>query len=123
VQSTPLIATPRKVRDYQSLRFVASLIVFLGVVVIVCSIAASLYCYVNYVDMGGAITQQGGSDVPLYDPNQYAFIDPSTYLLASLLIGLFGTLGGVFTIAYGQLIMLFIDIRDDVRSLVPPTPQ
>lgn len=113
----PLIVTSHRIKDYQALRFVSSLIVFFGWVVIFLSIMASIYMISNYVQSGAVYNDPTLSDAPQYDPNQLFMMRPAQYLVTSFLVGFVGTMAGVFQIAMGQIFMVLLDIRDDVRTI------
>ena len=88
------------------------MIVLLGWLIIVASLTTSMYYYSYYTVSGNAIIRQGvQSDAPSYDPNKV--VSP----WVPVAIALFGVTSGTLTIAAGQVIMVVIDIRDDVRNL------
>jgi len=110
VKEKPEIPDPPR-RDYEALRFTSSMIVLFGWVIVVASLFTSAYYYSQYTVSGNAIVRQGQSDAPSYDPNKT--ISP----IVPAAIAIFGVISGTLTIAAGQIIMVFLDIRDDVRIL------
>lgn len=104
VQSTPQ-------NDYIALRITSVLIVIFGWLIIIISLFASAYYYSRF-SPGTGIVHQGQSDMPSYDPNSIA---ASPLIPAA--IALFGVTSGMLTIASGQVFMVLLDVRDDVRSM------
>lgn len=108
VEDTPLIASvPR--RDYEALRFTSSMIVLFGWLIIVTSLFASAYYYSQYTVSGNAIVRQSQESGAPSSQNASPLVPMG--------IALFGVTSGTLTIAAGQVIMVVIDIRDDVRKL------
>jgi hypothetical protein len=112
VRDKPLIETTNSSQSYGTLRFVSLLMVLLGWLIIIGSLIAAVVNYSQFVTDGNAIISQGQSDVPLYDPNW--LISPG---LSAVLIATVGMVFGLAEIAAGQIIMVLLDIRDDVRKL------
>lgn len=105
-------------RDYQALRFTASLLVLLGWLVIVASVFGSLVLYSSLNSENATVTivprnwDSPGTDVPLGDPDP-ALGSLARFIAVSVSAG--GILGGVVLIAFGQLLHAIVDIRNDAR--------
>ena len=112
VAQKPLLETATPARDYGTLRFVSSLMVLFGWLVIIGSIIAAVMNYSQYVTGEGAIVFQGQSNAPLNEPNR--LISPG---LSALFIAVVGMAIGLTEIAAGQVIMVLLDILDDVRKI------
>jgi hypothetical protein len=96
-------------REYRVLRFVSDLFVFMGALIIVVSIISACLLALTSAGVDAVVSQEGGrvlSDV----------IGASGIVGAILLI-VIGVSAGLGEIAAGQLIMVFLDIRDDVRRM------
>jgi putative effector of murein hydrolase len=99
--------------DYGVLRFVSSMMVLLGWVIIIASLIIAGMYYTEYVASGDAIVRQGQNNIPLNNPVR--IISPE---VTALFVLLFGVTFGLCEIAAGQIITVILDIRDDVRKFV-----
>lgn len=99
-------AMEKEERGYEVLRFTAALVVFLGIVFIVVSWVMALLSY------------------PVLMAWIKSFVSDGVGLQSiqnivtgfALMMGLLGTLGGIGMIAWGQMMLMFAEIRDDVHT-------
>lgn len=108
----PVRASHAPSDDYGVLRFVSGVFVFLGWVTIVLSVVTACLYYYGMVAPANAIISQSGELARTM--SELGVIVAS---LLTLFIMLIGVVGGVAEIAIGELILVFLDIRNDVRKI------
>jgi hypothetical protein len=95
-------------KPYGSLRFIAWLIEYIGFVIIILSWVGVAYWFISLQGVYRSVDVDAASRSLMTALN-------STVTCIVLGAGLVGNFVGILVIAYGQVIKVFLDIRDDVH--------
>ena len=116
IQETSLIQTrnvsSQSREEYTALRIVSSMLVIMGWVVMIASVVTSCILFASVTSAGAIMSQGGGTLSSLLGVTGSFF----TVFIAAFLF-FFGIGFGLAEIAAGQVIMVVINIRDDVRAI------
>lgn len=106
VKAQEIVIPDSKPKEYGALRFTASLMIFMGWMIVILSVVSACLMYSGIGSINAVFSQESGSGV-----GSVVGAMATTFTLA------FGVIMGVATIAAGQVIMVILDIRDDVRKM------
>lgn len=98
--------------SYPALRFVSSLLIVMGWVIVIVTVATSCI-FLSSAAGAGAIVSQWSSGVEKIIGATSSF----AVVVATMAYLALGVGGGIFQVAAGQLILVVLDIRDDVRKI------
>lgn len=106
----PQLGVRSSSNDYGTLRFVADFFVFLGWLEIIATVILVCLILSSAAGFNAIVNQGGGGPV--------AEVIGMSGVVGAVILLFAGTTVGLGGVAFGQLIMVFLDIRDDVRKLV-----